>query len=479
MKKPISVLSGPVLAIVSYLLCLSLGVNSEASLMAGITVWMATWWILESVSIYLTAFIPAFALPILGILPMNELAGVYMPQITFLFIGGFLMAFAMEKCRLHERIALRIILTIGNSPSRLLLSVMLAGFLLSMWILNTAAVVVLLPAVLAIIQHLKDNAEFKTPLLLGLAYASSIGGMATLIGTAPNLYFADFYSQYNHGVDDITFFNWFVFAAPLSLILFVIAYQLLKWMYRPKDVKEAVSLEVIRSDYRQLGSMSRDEKWVGGSFAILVLLWFTSRDIDLGGFEMTGWLSFLPAGGYVRESTLAMLVSFVLFLIPSNQSSGAILDWKDAQRIPIGIIFLFGGGFALAKGFDTSGLSEILGNQLAIAGELNLWLAVILLCVFMTFFTEIASNTASIVLILPIVASLSPSLPYPILFLMLPLTITASCAFMLPVATPPNTIVFGSEMINIKDMVRTGVVLNVVLSIIIATYSILMIPRIF
>jgi sodium-dependent dicarboxylate transporter 2/3/5 len=470
--KTLLVLAGPLTGILFTIWLQSSGQSFELSAMAGVAIWMAIWWIGEAVSIYLTALIPAFALPFLGILNMSEVAGAFLPQITFLFIGGFLMAFAMEKWNLHKRIALKIILSIGSSPSRLLFGSMFASYFLSMWILNTATVMVLLPAILAVATQLNsEGLKLNTPLLLGLAFASSIGGISTLIGTAPNLYFADFFAGTSGGFE-MSFLQWFLFAFPLSMVLFFFCFWLIRRMYLKSYKGSEIPLSAIRHEYESLGKFSPQEWRIGIAFLILIVAWFTGKDVQFGDFRFTGWIELIGKQGFVKESTVAIFIACTLFLIPGNKDS-KLLEWRDAERIPFGVIFLFGGGFALAKGIQVSGLSEFIGSNLDFVSEFPLWMAILGMALFMTFFTEITSNTASIVLVLPLLAAIGPSLNYPILLLMLPTTVAASCAFMLPIATPPNTIVFGSDQLKIRDMVRTGLWLNLFCAVLISVYCLL------
>ncbi len=463
---------GPLAGFIVALLLWREGYSFELSAMAALGIWMAVWWINEAVSIYLTALIPAFAMPFLGIMEMKEVASAYLPQIIFLFVGGFLLAFAVEKWGLHKRIALNIILKLGSHPARLLLGFMLSSYLLSMWILNTATVMLLLPAVLAVIGSMKNAAEKKlyTPFLLGLAFASSIGGFATLVGTAPNMFLMEFYNELNNYEAQINFLNWFILALPLSIMLFMICYGLIYFIFLRKVDSRLIDLNYCRTALRSMGKASYEEKIIAVVFGLLILAWFTARDIPFANFEFKGWLNLLPHGSYVKESTIAMFAAFLLFLIPSKKEKINILEWKDSAKIPIGVLFLFGGGFALAKGIVQSGLAGLLTEQLSILNELPAFAIVLLLTLFMTFLTELSSNTASTVLVLPVLAAILANLgmsPSQVLF---PVTIAASCAFMLPVATPPNTIIFSSKQLKVRDMARVGIWLNLISALLISIY---------
>lgn len=478
--RKINLLWAPLLAACLALLMMNFGQSYTVAVMAAITLWMAIWWTTEAVNIYLTALIPAFAMPLLGILSMKDIAIAYLPQIIFLFIGGFILAFAVEKWNLHKRIAYSIILSLGNRIDRLLLSFMLASYLLSMWILNTATVILLLPAVLAVVGQIKDASERKlyTPFLLGLAFASSIGGIATIIGTAPNMFLMDFYNDAQALSPKINFMNWFLMAFPLSLILFVVCFFLIK-KYSLGKHEISLDLDYCRKELKKMGSFSYEESVVASVFVLLIIAWFTARDIPFQSFKFRGWLNLLPEASFVKESTLAILAAFSLFLIPSKQKGKKIADWSDASKVPIGIIFLFGGGFALAKGFEISGLSAIIATQLQVLSNLPLFGLIILLVLFMTFFTEISSNTASTILVLPVLMAMLSKFDFPAAFVLFPVTIAASCAFMLPVATPPNTIVFGSGKLQIRDMLRAGIWLNLASALIISLYTYYVVPMFF
>lgn len=470
-RKNIFLLLGPFLGLAVYFIFPETGTIAKV---AAIGTWMATWWITEAVKIYFTALLPLFLFPLFGVLPMTEVAPLFTKDIIFLFVGGFFIAFGMERWNLHKRIALRLILAVGATPSRILFGFMLASYLLSMWIMNTATVTMMLPAVLAVVQQIEENgnggnggSRLATPFLLGLAYASSIGGMATLIGTAPNLIFMDFFNE-RYAEPQINFANWFAMAAPLSVVLFAVCYMLLRYTYRKSFKEEEISLQYCESQYAALGKMGYEEKVVSVVFSITVLLWFFMKDINFGSVTMPGWSRLLPEASFVKESTVAMLMAGVLYLYPAKSEKGGIIRWEEIQRLPLGIIFLFGGGFALAKGFEVSGLSEWLAGRMQELGKLPPFVMVLLLCLFMTFLTELTSNTASTLLVLPIIFSFVAGLSAKPIQIFIPVVLSASCAFMLPVATPPNTIVFSSERLLTQDMARTGIWLNFVAATLIA-----------
>jgi sodium-dependent dicarboxylate transporter 2/3/5 len=474
----LKVAAGPILGLMAFLLFPESGPIARV---AGVGVWMAVWWITEAVSLYFTALLPLMLFPLLGIAPMTAVGPEYTREVIFLFIGGFLIAFGLERWGLHRRIALRLILLTGATSGGILAGIMLAAFCLSMWISNTATVTTLLPAVLAVVRQLEERhpsgrSALSTPYLLGLAYAASIGGMATIVGTPPNLILMSFYNERFPG-DPITFANWLAFGFPLSAVLLVCCWLILRWIFRDAFRREQIDVEGCRREYRLLGPLSYEERWLSSVFAITVVLWFFMKDLAIGSVTIPGWTTFAWFSGHsdhIRESTIAMLMAGILYVIPARRESGGLIRWAEVQRLPVGIIFLFGGGFALASAFESSGLSQWIAGGLSIVGTLPPVLVVLTLCFFTTFLTEIMSNSASVILLLPVLASFVHSIGIEPLLIFVPVVISATCAFMLPVATPPNTIVFATERISIRNMVRTGIWLNLTFAVLItlATFTV-------
>lgn len=452
-------LTGIILAIITYFL-LHLNTDETIARTAGITVLMASWWVMEAVNLSITALFPLILFPVSGVLDMKSVSTQYMNPIIFLFIGGFIMAFAMEKWNLHKRIALNIILAMGKTPARLLFGFMLSSFLLSMFILNTTTVIMLLPATLAIIKEIKvqNKKAFGEAILLGLAYAANIGGMTTLIGTAPNLYFAEFYDSNFNTTDNFDFLTWFIQIGPLSLILFAATFFILKTRYGLKNEKQ-LELKSVRDSLTELGPIKKEEKTIGAIFILGIALWIARPYLF---------------GSGVKDGTIAIFLALLLYFIPSSNKSERLISWKEFEKIPLNILLLFGGGFALAKGIQTSGLGTLIAEQLDFLSNYPDPVIVLVLCLFMTFFTEVTSNTASTQLTLPILLPLIQMFDWNAPQVLLAITLSASCAFMLPVATPPNTIVFGSGEVNSKGMVRVGVFLNLVCALVIAGYLVLL-----
>ena len=443
--------------------------------MAAVAILMAGWWITEAIPIPATALLPVALFPLLGIVPGKATAAVYFNHIIFLFIGGFLFAIAMERWNLHRRIALRIILIFGTRPRRLLLGFMAATWLLSMWISNTATAMMLAPMAVALLSQLAERydadkvARYGVGLLIGIAYAASIGGLATLIGTPPNLSFARILTIVFPEAPDISFARWLTFALPMSVVFLVIAWWMLGRMHAA-DVETAEGKDPFRKAYADLGPIGYEERWVAVLFGFLVVGW-TFRAF---------WARLLPEPGYVDDGTVAIALALILFLIASRKpGEGRLLRWRDALKIRWGIVLLFGGGFALASGFKESGLSDWLGQALAAVGGVPPILLILIICASITFLTELTSNTATTEMILPVLGALAVAIGVNPLMLMIPATLSASCAFMLPVATPPNAIVFGTGKITMAQLVRSGLRLNLIGIVLITIWTYLVAPLVF
>jgi len=436
---------------------------------AGVALLMAIWWMTETVPLGVTALLPVALFPLYGIMNGKAVAATYFNHLIFLFIGGFLIALAMEKWHLHRRIALRLLLTIGLSPARILLGFMFTTAFLSMWISNTATTMMMVPILLSIIAKMeeispsKEVKKMEKGLLLSIAYAASIGGIATLIGTPPNLSFVRIFGIFFPEAPEISFAQWMVFALPLSVILLTITYFYLYLLFfKNSSDSFSVGKEVISKEYKQLGKMQYEEKWVMTLFVSLALLWLFRKPIDFGIFTTFGWSNLFPNPKWITDGNVAIFIGILLFVIPikNKQKGQFLMDWHTAERIPWGIILLFGGGFALASGFKESGLSTFIGESLSHLKDVPPLLILLIVIVTITFLTELTSNTATTETFLPILAAMAVAISIHPLFLMIPATIAASFAFMLPVATPPNAIVFGSKKLQIGDMIRTGFWLN-------------------
>jgi len=477
--------------IISLLIILFVDVNPahpEATRMLAVALLMAVWWMTEVVSLSVTAFLPVILFPLLGIMDGKEVSSEYFNHIIFLFIGGFLIAISMQKWNFHKRIALKLLVITGTSPTRILLGFMMATYVLSMWISNTATTMMMLPILLSVLSQLdelygKGNVtKFGVGALLAMGYSSSVGGIATLIGTPPNPIFLRIYQMYFPDGTEVTFANWFIYAFPLSVISFAIVFILVYLLFVRGQSKIWTSdLQIdFSKDYRALGKFNFEEKAVSIVFILTAILWMTRSPIDIGSFRLPGWSELFTHPKYLNDGTVGMVMSMILFLIPSKSNRGKrLMQWEDAKKLPWGIIILFGGGFALAEGFKSSGLSEAVGTLFASVKGSSPLMIIIIISATMIFLTELTSNSSSTVIILPILASLAIATGINPLFLMVPATIGASMAFMLPVATPPNAIIFSSERIQIGQMARAGIILNVIMVIVVSLWSYWVGPLVF
>jgi len=449
--------------------------NKAVTYCLAIALLMAIWWITEAIPLAVTALLPVALFPIFGVVDGKTISSMYFNHLIFLFIGGFLMAFAMERWNLHRRIALRILLLFGVSPGRILLGFMLATSFLSMWMSNTATAMMMVPIALSIIMKLEESlgkvkmGRYSVGLLLGIAYSASIGGIATLVGTPPNLSFARIVNIVFPEMPEISFADWFIFAIPVTVLLFAAAWLLLYVMYKPKESWQNIQLDDFEKEYRALGKAKIEEKIVLVLFTVLAFLWIFRSGFNIQSFVVPGWSKLFNNPSYINDGTVAIFIAILLFIIPSKTEKGErIMNWETAKKVPWNIVLLFGGGFALAQGFVDSGLSLWFGEQLAALANVEPIILTLANVSMMSILTELTSNTATTEMILPILAGLSTTIEINPLLLMIPATLAASLAFMLPVATPPNAIVFGTNRIRVKDMVRTGILLNIT-GIIIAT----------
>jgi len=444
--------------------------NPFISYTLAVAILMALWWATEVVPLAITSLLPLILFPLLGIMNGKEVSSTYFNHVIFLFLGGFLVALAIQKWDLHKRMALKILLVVGVSPGRILLGFMLGTAFLSMWISNTATAMLMIPILISIITKLEEiNTKeavkhFSIGLLLSIAYSASIGGIATLVGTPPNLSFARIFKIYFPDAPEISFATWFFYAIPIVVIMFIFTWSYLYLVFVKRTKKwKTIDKSTIKYEYNELGKWSFEEKVLSFLFILLALLWFFRVDIKIGSFTIYGWSNLFEYPKYFNDGTVAIAIATLLFLIPSKKEKGKfLLDWKTAEKIPWEIILLFGGGFALATGFKESGLSLWFGEQLIWLKTVHPILIILTITFLVTFLTEITSNTATVETFLPVLAGLALSVEINPLLFMLPATIAGSLAFMLPVATPPNAIVFGTKRLQIIDMSKTGVILNLV-----------------
>jgi len=435
---------------------------------------MAAWWITEAIPIAATALVPVVLFPVLGILSIDDALSPYAHPLIFLFLGGFIIAIAMEKWELHRRIALGIVNRVGTNPASIILGFMIASAFLSMWVSNTATALMMLPIVLSVIKLLDRSEQadrnsvhhFELVLLLGVAYGCNIGGMGTLIGTPPNALLAGFMAD-NYGVE-ISFARWMLFGIPLVIISLPLMYIVLtKWIY-PLKLKELPGgRSLIKNEIRKLGSMSAEEKKVAAVFMITALLWIT-RPL------LTKWIPGLSDTG------IAIAAALSFFLIPvQSQKLKFMLDWSDVEELPWGILILFGGGLSLASAISSTGLSQWIGGRVEILQYWPVMLLIFLTVAVIIFMTEITSNTATAAAFLPVLGSVAVGVGQDPLLFMLPAALAASCAYMLPVATPPNAIIYGSERMRIPEMAKAGIWLNILFMFILTASAYFFAPLVF
>jgi sodium-dependent dicarboxylate transporter 2/3/5 len=446
---------------------------------AAVACLMAIWWVSEAAPIAATALLPIVLFPVLGVMSTAATTSAYANHLIYLFMGGFLIAVTMQKWNLHRRIAMHTLRIVGVSPNRMILGFMLATALLSMWISNTATTMMMLPIGLAVISQvdllqsadqvsspntIKVKSNFGLCLMLGIAYSASIGGVATLIGTPPNAILAGMvetlYGQ------TISFAGWLAFGLPLSAIMLTLTWFYLTRVAYPLRRTTLPGVDkVIARELAQLGPINREEQWVLGVFLAVSSAWIARGLIDV------------PALSMVTDASIAMAGALLLFIIPSDLAKKEfLLDWKTAAGIPWDIIILFGGGFALAQGFVESGLSLWIADQLSSLEGTSLFTMIAVVTLTVIFLTEITSNTATATLMIPVLGALSIAMGIHPYSLMVPAAVAASFAFMLPVATPPNAIVFSSRYITIPQMAKAGIWLNILAVGLISLFVLLVLP---
>jgi len=447
------------------------GLDKPAAQAAGIVAWMAVWWMAEVVPLAVTAMLPLVLFPACGILEAAAVASPYANHYVFLMMGGFFLAEALQRHGLHKRMALSIVTTVGGGPRRLVLGFMIAAAFLSLWLSNTATAAMLFPIALAVGGRIHARG-FTAALMLGTAYACNIGGMGTLVGTFPNIVLAGMLPDLIPGAQAPDFFAWMLLGIPLVVVLIPLGWLLLTVVAYPLPGRAETGVAEIRAELRALGPMSTGELRTAFVFTLTALAWIGRRGIDLGQMgHLPGWAELLGLQGMVHDSTVAVAATVALFLIPAgnSQTPGARLLESDAlRRIPWHILLLFGGGFALARGFTASGLDQALGQGLAGMGALPLPLVLYGVCLGVSLLTEVNSNTATVTTLLPLAAAAAPALGIPTAPLLLAVTLSASCAFMLPTATPPNAIVFAAGAFTLRRMASIGIVMNLLAAVVIA-----------
>ena len=460
-KRISGLLFGPLLFILIQFISIN-DLSTEGKYVLGTASWMAIWWVLEVVDIAVTSLLPIVIFPLTGTLSISETTSQYGHNLVFLYLAGFIIAIAIERWGLHKRIALNIISFMGTKINFIILGFMLSTSFLSMFISNTATTVMMLPIALAIITQLdnksnesrNNNQNFSKSLLLSIAYSASIGGIATLFGTPPNMVLRGVVET-NFGYT-ITFMDWFIIGFPISITLLFLC-----WIYITKisnnyfmDEFPLGKGQIIKLK-SELGRISAEEKRVGVIFFLTALCWITRSQIE----------KFLPG---IDDTIIGIIFGILLFVIPVKSNERSLLIWKEAVKLPWGVIILFGGGMALAKGFVDSGLSVWFGNNLTSLNGLPMILLILSIVTSVNFLTEMTSNLATTAMLLPVLAAIGLEMNIDPLILMISATMAASCAFMLPVATPPNAIVFGAGYLRIPDMIKKGFWLNIISIILIS-----------
>ncbi|WP_298239311.1 DASS family sodium-coupled anion symporter [uncultured Algibacter sp.] len=472
--KRLGLFLGPLFFIVVQLLPFDI-LSNNADTVIATSLWMVTWWITEAVSISVTSLLPLLLFPLFKIMPIADVGSNYGSPIVFLFFGGFVLALALEKVNLHKRIALNIIKKTGTTPNKVVLGFMIATAFMSMWISNTVSTVVMLPIAMSVIKLLIDDEDgftkkdqnFALSVMLGIAFSANAGGIATVIGTPPNSVLIGLLeNEYNI---EVSFFKWMLIGVPFSFTLITIIYfVLVKWMFPNEGLKFSASKDIINDELKKLGKTSGKEKQVLITFAVIVFLWVFRSLIN----------SLIPGLG-LSDTMISIFGALALFTIPFNIKQGDyILKWNDTQNLAWGILILFGGGLALAKGMSDSGIVDVVATTIS-TSSISILLMASLLILLMLFMTELMSNVALTAVLAPVVAGIAIGLEIPILYLLIPVTMASSCAFMLPMATPPNAIVFASGYVKVSQMARVGIVLNLISVVLLVLMFQFFVPLVF
>lgn len=450
--------------------------SREAYLTGAVAILMSIFWITEAIPIPATALIPLVLFPILKIQKASDVAVSYGDNIIYLFMGGFFIAEAMQKCNLHKRIALFIIKRLGTEKRRIVLGFMISTAFISLWISNTATALMMFPIAVAVTLSLEEiekngdknvimkKSNLGKALMLAVAYSASIGGIGTLIGTPPNLVFAAISKKLFPNSPAVGFAYWMMIGLPVVIIMIPISwYYLVSFGFKIKKEKFEKGSTIIDEKIKELGPMKLSEKFVLGIFSLTAFGWILRENIKIGSFIIPGWSNLLGINEFIQDSTVAMFSSVLLFLIPVNlRKKEFLLDWETAKNIPWGILILFGGGIALSSAFTVSGLSRWIGESLRYFSNFSPFWIIIIVSLAAIALTEVTSNTAAATIFMPIMGGLAVFLKVHPHILMIPVTISVSLAFMLPVSTPPNAVVFSSGYLEISDMVKAGAILDII-----------------
>ena len=494
-----------------FLCFIEIGGDPKINQTLAIAIWMASLWLTEIIPLVVTSFMPLFLFPLFGILSSKVVSVQYANDTIFLMVAGFCIALTIERWNLHRRVSLKVLTWCGTEPRILLLGLMGSTFFLSMYISNTATTLMMVPNGLAICNSINkstlgsmrsgDSRRLATAVMLGIAYAANIGGMSSLIGTAPNLVLARTLETIFPDAPEITFAVWYGLAVPVGVVIFVVIWAYLSFVYlRNFKATQNLDRNIFIDQYVAMGPWSREQITVSFSFVVLALLWILRRDLDFSGFVIKGWSNIFPDPSYISDATTGMLFIFLLFIIPARReklseeapefskknrdaparsSKTTLLDWQTANTMPYDILFLMGGGFALARAFVDSGLSTFLGEKLAeLHDNMSLAGLVYLVVFVIIWLTELTSNTATANIFVPIAASIAVATRASPYTYMIPVAMACSNAFCLPIATPPNMVVFSTGQVPMREMNKAGVFLNLVCSVIILGAAFTIIPAI-
>ncbi len=479
-SKKIGLFLAPLVFVIILLLPNPEALSLPAWKVIAVACFMLIWWVTEAVPIPVAALLPMVLLPLLGVMDIKTASAPYAHPIVFLFMGGFMLALAMERWNLHRRIALNIVKITGTNANGIILGFMLATALLSMWISNTATTVMMLPIAVSVISLLsknnKDNGgkgmqNFAIAMMLGIAYAANIGGTATIIGTPPNSVLAGYISDtYNY---EISFAKWMIMGVPFAAILISLTYSfLVKFLYPNRLGKFEGAQTLIEEEVEKLGKISRGEKLVLIIFLATALCWMMRVPINT-------FFEFIKLPIKLSDTGIALIASIILFVVPMDlKFDKFLMEWKYTEKLPWGILLLFGGGLSLAGALSATGLIDLIGSQFKEAGSTGI-LIILGLTTVSLFLTEVMSNVALVTIILPVIGGIALGTGLDPLFLMIPVTLAASCAFMLPMSTPPNAIVFASGHLTVVQMVRAGFILNIIAILLIAILTKWIIPLVF
>ncbi len=445
------------------------GMGHAAQLTLAVALLMALWWLTEAVPVAVTALVPLVLLPLTGVMSAADISAPYASKTNFLFLGGLIIATALEKWNLHRRIALSTIVHFGSSPKALVLGFMVATAAISMWISNSATTMMMLPIAMAVCRHFDDKdsgygQKLAPILLLAVAYSATIGGLGTLVGTPPNAVFAGAFSSLFPQAPEVGFFQWMMVGVPIVAIMIPLAWAYL--VYLASDIgrsRLSIDRNLVGDQLRRLGPMTGPERRVLAVFSLTALLWMFRRNLDLGSVEILGWAALLPEPSLVGDSTVAIAMALLLFVLPAgDKDRSRLLDWQSAVKLPWGVILLLGGGFALAEAIRVSGLATWLGLVLAWVGQAPPLLSILVVATLISLVTEVTTNTAITTIMMPILAASAVAGGCDPLLLMVPCTLAASLCFMMPSGTAPNAIVFSSGRLSVPYMARVGVGLNLI-----------------